>query len=107
MKRKLLLFFIVFIICNRIFSQINLVPNYSFEDITSCPQAQGFTFYSYCLPWFSPNRNTPDFYNICSTDTHASVPSYNLGYGFQYPKTGNGFSGFVLYDGNNQKLPQH
>jgi len=103
MKRKVLLFFIVFIICNRIFSQINLVPNYSFEDTLSCPQAQGFTFYSYTPPWFSCNMGTPDIYNTCSTDTHASVPSYNNGTCFQYPKTGNGFAGFCALINSNSK----
>jgi gliding motility-associated-like protein len=101
--RTILILFSFFFLFHRANSQTNLVPNWSFEDTISCPQAQGFTFFSYTPPWFSPNKNTPDIYNTCSTDNHASVPSYNGGSGFQYAKTGNGFAGLATFDGSNHK----
>jgi hypothetical protein len=60
---------VLFFLFAKSFSQINLVPNYSFEDTISCPQVQGLTFYSYTPPWFSPNLNTPDIYNVVLTQS--------------------------------------
>ena len=100
-KLKYVCFLIFTLFCLTSRTQTNLVPNWSFEDTISCPKAQGYTFYSYTPPWFSCNRGTPDTYNTCSSDSHASVPSY--GYGFQYPRTGNGFGGFCSLINSNSK----
>jgi gliding motility-associated-like protein len=100
MKRLLIILFFLCLL-TKSFSQINLVPNYSFEDTISCPQMQGFTFYSYTPPWFSPNINTPDLYNSCSTSTAVGVPIHGNGYGFQYAKSGNGYAGFGRYTNSN------
>jgi gliding motility-associated-like protein len=84
----------------------NLVPNWSFEDTISCPKFQGFTFYSYTPPWFSPNINTPDIFNVCDDTTqitNVSVPKN--WFGFQYPKTGFGYAGFAtVYDNSQEYL---
>jgi hypothetical protein len=102
MKR---LFYIIFLLglFTKSFSQTNLVPNWSFEDTTTCPQPEGFTFYSYCPPWFSPNRGTPDFFNSCAPDSTVGVPYNCNGYGYQPAHTGNGYAGFNAIWSENAK----
>ena len=89
---RFLFIFLSFSLFTKSFSQTNLVPNWSFEDIISCPQIQGTTFYSYTPPWFSPTENTPDIYNSCASPINQGVP-YNY-VGYQQPHTGNGYAGF-------------
>lgn len=95
MRVLLLLFFLL--ILQSIKSQTNLVPNWSFENIISCPQTEGTSFYSYTPPWFTPNENTPDIYNSCSTlASGCNVPYTWLGY--QQAHTGIGYGGFMRED---------
>jgi hypothetical protein len=90
--KKLFQFVIILCLFTKSFSQTNLVPNWSFEDTISCPQVQGYTFYSYTPPWFSPNRGTPDILNECSP-WPINIP-YNNG-SFQYAHTGKGMADFA------------
>ncbi|MBP9739878.1 MAG: T9SS type A sorting domain-containing protein [Chitinophagaceae bacterium] len=76
-------------------SQYNLIPNYSFEDSLVCPTtANGGPLPS---PWKLaqdlPNTNLNA--NTCSTDPGYSVPNNNVG--FQYPKSGQGYSTTDFY----------
>ena len=48
MRNLTLLFFLLILQGTK--AQTNLVPNYSFENIISCPQLQGSSFYSYTPP---------------------------------------------------------
>jgi OmpA-OmpF porin, OOP family len=89
MKKYLLISFLI-IFTVAIQAQ-NLVPNSSFEVYTSCPdnasqidRATGWSSY----------YNTPDYFNICSSNNSSSAPS-NIA-GFQHPATGNGFAGLVI-----------
>ena len=86
--RALLLFFILFINNNNI-AQTNLVPNYSFENYTTCPS--GYNRHL-PLPWYLPttyNQNGGEYSNACDTDRFASVPfNYYGGQNFQYARTG-------------------
>jgi gliding motility-associated-like protein len=91
MKKILLISLFIFFFVKS-FSQINLVPNYSFETLISCPDLQGFTFYSYTPPWFSPTINTPDIFNACAVNPWLVVP--NTGIGYQQARTGVGYGGF-------------
>ena len=81
-------------------SQINLVPNPSFEYYDSCPQPilpnyEGIGKICRATPWFSPAQPEPyncggsstDFFHECN----GSVPKNRLG--FQNPKTGSGYAG--------------
>lgn len=87
----------VFLLLNSVlvFGQLNLVPNPSFEDYTSCP-----TFASQlerATPWFNPNLGTPEYYNACATaGSYMSLPSGTSGH-YQYPRTGNGFAGIFTF----------
>lgn len=74
---------------------VNLVPNPSFETISSCPT--GFGQISVATPWDSPNTGTTDAHNICVTGWPPfpvpDVPSGPLG--FQTSRTGDGHAGIV------------
>jgi gliding motility-associated-like protein len=90
--KKLLFFifyFLFFIFCSN--SQ-NLIINPSFEDTTQCPNTGGQI--SYAPNWVSANGATPDLFNACANQTTTGVGIPNTGFGYQYPRTGNGFAGF-------------
>ena len=73
----------------------NLIPNGDFEDFSTCPtsvsQSDKLDF------WFSPTMTgSPDFLHICGTpNSSVSVPANNHSY--QYPQSGEGFIGLLLY----------
>jgi gliding motility-associated-like protein len=78
----------------------NLVSNPSFEDTSQCPLPQGGTPVSYCPGWYSPSKNTPDYFNSCANPSTIGVP--NNYFDFQYPKSGNGYLGGVVYSEVNR-----
>lgn len=41
----------------------NLVPNGSFETYRNCPHQDNL--FEEAIPWYNPNRATPDFYHRC------------------------------------------
>jgi OOP family OmpA-OmpF porin len=74
-------------------AQVNLVPNYSFEELDTCPFV--FTEFNHFYNWFNPNTGTPDIYNECAQGQSAEVPSNAAG--FQYAQNGHGYSGILIY----------
>ena len=98
MKNIKLTFLCLFVSVNILFSQINLVPNPSFENISSCPDLNQFSPIELASPWFSL-YGTTDVYNKCSKNPIFGVP-YNSSNGFSYQpaKTGNGYAGFNIYE---------
>ncbi|TXI75850.1 MAG: hypothetical protein E6Q44_16590 [Flavobacteriales bacterium] len=72
-----------------------LVPNPSFEAVTSCP-----TFASqldHAAPWVNPTQGTPELYHACAgSGAYAGVPA-NYSGGYQLPRTGDGFAGLYTY----------
>ena len=93
-------------------SQNNLVPNPSFEDtvggncwvqmLVDNPQLTTH----YLKNWVTYKYMTPDYYNPCANffsgnpyPNQASIP-HNC-YGYQYPRSGNGYVGLGLYWLNN------
>ncbi len=75
-------------------AQTNLVPNWSFEVDSLCPDNGGQI--SYAPPWRT-GGGTPDYYNACDGIglTTAGVP-LNWG-GYQYAKTGNAYAAIFCY----------
>lgn len=76
----------------------NLVNNFSAEQYTACPfsGAQAYKAKYWYLP--TGYNGSTDYYNTCSTSTLSQVP---LNYcGFQNPRTGNSFFGFITFGGN-------
>jgi hypothetical protein len=74
----------------------NLVPNWSFETFTLCPNAASQL--PSAVPWTGPTNNSSDYFNAC-----ASFPfGYNVPYSgtnFQYAKDGVAYTGIYLLNG--------
>lgn len=68
----------------------NLVPNSSFEEYVECPNFTG-NVDSVCNEWTS-FRGTPDYFNNCSSNM-----GYHNGFGYQLPRTGEAYTGFINY----------
>jgi OOP family OmpA-OmpF porin len=76
-------------------AQVNLVPNYSFEVLDTCPTAVG-NFNGYVQFWAQPSIGSSDIYNTCATiPSGRNVPLSALG--FQYAQQGEGYSGVFLF----------
>lgn len=71
-------------------AQVNLVPNPSFENYTSCPIGYP-DLESKCNSWTS-FRGTPDYMNSCS-----SVCGFDNNYGYQVARTGQAYIGFANF----------
>lgn len=83
------------------FSQVNLVPNPSFENYIQCPN--GYGAIQYAINWGKLKNGgggTPDLYNICSNVSNpgTGVPVNSFNKGFQYARSGVGYSGISVYD---------
>lgn len=78
------------VLLNQAISQENLVPNWSFEEFTSCPQNIGDIK---CHPWFSPTTTTPDFYTPCGAGLSGAPVN---AYGNQNAFDDNSYVGLVL-----------
>lgn len=74
---------------------VNLVPNPSFESITSCPTSFGQL--ALAAPWDVPNTGTSDCMNACAPVVFPSVNVPNNQQGFQNARTGVGYAGLIPY----------
>lgn len=81
------------------FTQINLIPNPSFEEISYCDIMLGDVA---TPPWFPPSvatiqnaPSTPDVFNQCAVNFGMCTP--NTGLGYQKPRTGKGYGGLMAY----------
>ncbi len=99
-------------LCNA--QPINLIPNPGFETYSDCPYFEASPYYSganaICLatPWFqplNPNANpsdfgcgesSSDFYHTCA----GRIPKMMYDSGYQFPNSGNGFSGIAMFAPN-------
>ena len=66
------------------------MPNPSFETYTMCPNNTGQI--SNATGWMAA-ISTPDYFNICSTNTNLAVPINLYGCNYQNPHFGNAYSG--------------
>lgn len=103
MKKYLAIFFLLN--SQIILAQINLVPNYSFENFSQCPNWDNQVNYSTGWENFG---GTPDYFNSCNS-SGVSVPEN--GAGFQYSSSGNAYCGFFAYPytlgGGNPNIREH
>jgi len=80
---------------------VNLVPNPSFETLSSCPTS--FSQLANATPWFLPTAGTSDVYNSCVV----GFPSFPVPgvpgspFGFQNARTGVGMAGFIVSNVND------
>ncbi|MCB0792126.1 MAG: gliding motility-associated C-terminal domain-containing protein [Flavobacteriales bacterium] len=73
----------------------NLVPNPSFEQVTSCPSFASQL--DHATPWTNPTLGTPELYHGCAPlSSYVSVP-FNTTGGFQYARTGQGYAGLYTW----------
>ncbi|MBS1581376.1 MAG: gliding motility-associated C-terminal domain-containing protein [Bacteroidetes bacterium] len=73
----------------------NLVPNPSFDTITTCP-----TFASMlglAAPWYNPTQGTPELYHACAPDGDFAGVPVNYSGGYQYPRSGPGMAGLFVF----------
>ena len=70
------------------------MPNPSFEDTVACPTNISQLYN--CQSWFPPTLGTSDYFNQCNSNPFSvGVPANQVGY--QFAKTGNGYSGIAAY----------
>ena len=86
---------VILFFTNNIFSQINLVPNGSFEFFSSCPTTGYGEIYK-ATPWFQPNApsssgssGSSDYFNFCA--------GFNCNNLSQCPRTGSGIAGIAFF----------
>ncbi len=88
MKSRLLLI----LLCLVFLSEAqNIVPNWSFETNTSCPNS--WAQLPNAIPWTAPTSNSADYFHLCGSGNY-SVPY--AGASFQYPKNGNAFAAIYM-----------
>jgi gliding motility-associated-like protein len=94
------LFIILIYIGNLANAQTNLVPNYSFEQLSKpCSNIMGLSAND-IANWYSANNTPCSYFNVCANAVNvypdwSTVPNGEPGY--QFPKTGNGFNGACTY----------
>lgn len=74
---------------------VNLVPNASFETLSSCPTGYGQPYLA--APWDTPNTGTSDVLNACAPVVFPSLNVPNNQLGFQAAFTGVGYGGLIPY----------
>lgn len=87
MKRHYLILILSFIW--KISSSQNLVPNYSFETKTACPNNTDQVYLA--TPWFNPTAGSSDYLHNCEPFNVLSTP-INF-WGVQNPRTGLAYTG--------------
>lgn len=93
MLKYLLIWFSIF--TSKVYAQ-NLVPNPGFETTTTCALNGAGVLNGEVFPWNSPDQSSMDLYNLCSVSPLWAVPQNQFGY--QYPHSGNGYIGGVMYN---------
>ncbi len=94
----------LFLLPFRLWSQTNLVPNYSFEDTMSCPSISKLGMVN-VVAWYSPTKGTPDYYNQCSSTNYASIP--NNRHGGQVPYSGVAYVGIATFNLSAQEFREY
>jgi len=85
-------FLFIFFLFSDVYAQ-NLVPNFDFDSVTTCPDSRGQL--AFAPPWYSPNFETTDLMHTCSNVERTSIPD-NF-WGSQFPASGRGMAGIRAY----------
>ncbi|MCO6500549.1 MAG: T9SS type A sorting domain-containing protein [Vicingus serpentipes] len=83
----------------------NLIPNWSFENYSVCPNGGGQIIKA--VPWFQPEQNmtsTTDYFNQCATSI-VGVPVNQDGY--QDARTGGAYGGIILFGSLNPEFREY
>ncbi len=102
MRTFLLYISLLFIGVNSLFSQANLVPNSSFEQLKKCPSKQE-NIVDILYYWYDPTISIPEIFNSCANigNINYGMPN-NIG-GFQYAIDSLGYASFAVEKGGNQR----
>jgi len=98
--KKLILFLIFIFEFITVFSQYNLVPNYSFEELKKCPDNIEKTN-KILHNWYNPTLAMPVIFNSCANINYFGVPK-NAG-GFQFVFEGDGYASFGVGKNSNER----
>lgn len=103
MKKITVILFLVFYL--KSYSQVNLVPNPSFEDTLTCPIYSGID--EFVIGWTNPNDYSPDYFNSCANinTPNRGIPSN--GYGYQEARTGNAYCGIYIPVNSGNSLREY
>jgi len=103
-QKIILVFGFWFLVFGFIKAQVNLVPNYSFEQNTSCPTNGSF---SYAVDWIDPTNASADLIDTCVHTSYLDIPKILLQtYIYRYPRTGGAMAGcFFINQGGNCTFP--
>ncbi len=96
MKKTACLLFLFVCLVIKAKSQ-NLVPNYSFEVDTACPNNYSQIYYA--IPWFVPHVNwsSSDLYDTCTDAINAGLGIPGNYDGYQLARTGYHYAGIIVY----------
>ncbi|MCE3278700.1 MAG: hypothetical protein K0S44_891 [Bacteroidetes bacterium] len=104
MLKRLLLSFII--ISGVVVKAQNLVPNFSFEQYSICPDLEDQIDRATGWSKYSETSSTPDYYNSCSPPPYFSVPEAGGGYQQAY-NNGSAFAGIVTYATPTSNYREH
>ncbi|MBW7951938.1 MAG: T9SS type A sorting domain-containing protein [Chitinophagaceae bacterium] len=104
-----ILFSVYMVLCVTCFGQqqYNLVPNYSFEQYTTCPN--GATLNEHLRNskpdyWYKPDKRGAAYLNACATSGLLGVPENGIGGGsYQLARTGQAYISMFYYNGGNNR----
>ncbi|MCX7742986.1 MAG: gliding motility-associated C-terminal domain-containing protein [Flavobacteriales bacterium] len=100
MNKSILLIILILFLYNKITSQVNIIPNGSFEYYYSCPTSVGQI--DSIIGWRLPSYGTSDYFNICTTNPDIMIPLNT--FGNEFPIDGDAYIGFgLLGDGVNYR----
>ena len=104
-KNEYSLIAVFILICSNLNSQVNLVPNYSFEQTNYCPHKY---FSPPPSPWYLASMYGQFYINSCDTSNWSGVP-INIIKGkksFQFARTGNAYIGNDYFNGSDRTYIQ-
>ena len=86
-------------------AQVNLIYNGDFELYDTCPSYTSDPLIEmeieHCLGWRAPTWGSSDYFNTCNNSINGFVGvPYNV-LGYQMPKSGNAYCGFLAYSQSN------
>ena len=98
--RLFILFYLLYYLNN---AQNNLVPNWSFENISQCPtDCIGTTTSTLAIGWLNPNNGSSDLFSNCDTVicSGRNKPCHSVPlncWGYQNAHNGNNYTGLSVY----------
>jgi hypothetical protein len=97
-SKNLICIKIMFVCYTYSFSQTNMVLNSDFEDHDTCTFSTSGIAFRIC-PYWVDAYITPDYFHSCNTDQNASSPLNFMG--FEFPKSGEAYSGIGTFWSSN------